>query len=61
MADNIKIIGTILNTSTVSRYDADDINLIPITTLKEYFGGADNYIEYYVYDAGSNLLNTNYN
>ena len=61
MADNIKIIGTILNTSTVSRYDTDDINLIPITTLKEYFGGADNYIEYYVYDAGSNLLNTNYN
>ena len=61
MADNIKIIGTISNTSTVSRYDADDINLIPITTLKEYFGGTDNYIEYYVYDAGSNLLNTNYN
>jgi hypothetical protein len=61
MADNIKIIGTILNTSTVSRYDADDINLIPITTLKEYFGGMDNYIEYYIYDAGNNLLNTNYN
>ena len=61
MADNIKIIGTILNTSTVSRYDANDINLIPITTLKEYFGGMDNYIEYYIYDAGNNLLNTNYN
>jgi hypothetical protein len=61
MADNIKIIGTISNTSTVSRYDADDINLIPITTLKEYFGGTDNYIEYYIYDAGSNLLNINYN
>jgi len=61
MTDNIKIIGTILNTSTVSRYDTDDINLIPITTLKEYFGGANNYIEYYVYDAGSNLLNINYN
>ena len=61
MADNIKIIGTISNTSTVSRYDADDINLIPTTTLKEYFGGTDNYIEYYIYDAGNNLLNTNYN
>lgn len=61
MADNIKIIGTISDTSTVLRYDADDINLIPTTTLKEYFGGTDNYIEYYIYDAGNNLLNTNYN
>ena len=61
MADNIKIIGNIINTTTVSRYDIDDTNLIPATTLKEYFGGKDNYIEYYIYDIGENLLSTNYN
>ena len=61
MADNIKIVGNILNTTTVTRYTAEDINLIPSSQLQENFGGGNDYIESYVYDAGGNLLNTNYN
>ena len=61
MADNIKIVGNILNTTTVIRYTAEDINLIPSSQLQENFGGGNDYIESYVYDAGGNLLNTNYN
>jgi hypothetical protein len=60
MADNIKIVGEILNTNQVSRYDAADINLLSSQTLKEDFGYQNDYIEYFVYDAGNNLLNTNY-
>jgi hypothetical protein len=61
MADNIKIVGDILNTTTVSRYSVEDINLISSRNLPENFGGTNDYIEFYVYDAGGNLLNTNYN
>jgi hypothetical protein len=61
MADNIKIIGNILSTTTVSRYDIKDINLIQSKNLKENFGGKDEYIEFYIYDAANNLLNINYN
>ena len=61
MADNIKIIGNILNTTTVSRYSAEDTNLIATRNLQENFGGTNDYIEYFIYDAGGNLLNTNYN
>jgi hypothetical protein len=61
MADNIKIIGNILNTTTVSRYSAEDTNLIISRNLQENFGGTNDYIEYFIYDAGGNLLNTNYN
>jgi hypothetical protein len=61
MADNIKIVGNITNTTTVSRYSEEDIKLIPSRKLQENFGGTGDYIEYYVYDAGENLLNTNYN
>jgi hypothetical protein len=61
MADNIKIIGNILSTNTVSRYDEKDINLIESRQFQNYFGGKDDYIEYYIYDIGGNLLNTDYN
>jgi hypothetical protein len=61
MADNIKIVGDILNTTTVSRYSVEDINLISSRNLPENFGGINDYIEYYIYDAGGNLLSTNYN
>jgi len=61
MASNIKIVGNILNTNIVSRYNENDINLINSTTLQEYFGGQNDYIEYYVYDVGGSLLNINYN
>jgi len=61
MADNIKIVGNIINTSTVSRYDEKDAALIASTNLQEYFGGTGDYIEYYTYDAGNNLLDNTYN
>ena len=60
MADNIKIVGEILNTQQVSRYDEADLNLFSSQVLKEDFGQQNDYIEYFVYDAGNNLLNTNY-
>ena len=61
MADNIKIVGSILNTTTVTRYNTEDTNLIPSTQIQESFGGINDYIESYVYDIGGNLLNVNYN
>jgi hypothetical protein len=60
MADNIKIVGEILNTQQISRYDEADLNLFSSQILKEDFGQQNDYIEYFVYDAGSNLLNINY-
>ena len=60
MADNIKIVGNILNTTTVSRYLPQDANLIASRQLQENFGGEEDYIEFYTYDAGGNILNINY-
>jgi hypothetical protein len=60
MADNIKIVGSILNTTQVSRYTADDLRLIPSQKIKKSFGSPNDYIEYYVYDIGDTLLETNY-
>ena len=61
MADNIKIVGSILNTTQVSRYTTDDLKLITSQKIKKTFGAPNDYIEYYVYNAGDNLLDTNYN
>jgi hypothetical protein len=60
MADNIQIVGSILNIQEISRYDGDDIKLLSSQKIKEDFGQPNDYIEYFVYDAGGNLLNTNY-
>lgn len=61
MANNIIITGSILSSNVINRYSANDLNLIPSTELPENFGAPGDYIEYYVYDAGGNLLSTNYN
>ena len=61
MVNNIKIIGNITSVSTVSRYDIEDTNLIPSENIQTYFGNEGDYIEYYIYDIGGNLLDTNYN
>ena len=61
MADNIKIVGNITNTTTVSRYSSQDTNLIASRNLQEDFGGTNDYIEYFIYDIGGNLLSTNFN
>ena len=61
MANNIKITGSIVSTTTVSRYSVEDTNLMASRNLQEDFGGTGDYIEYYVYDIAGNLLNSNYN
>ena len=53
MADNIKIVGSILNTTQVSRYSADDLRLITSQKIKKSFGAPNDYIEYFVYDIGN--------
>jgi hypothetical protein len=60
MADNIKIVGSILSTQEVSRYDDADVKLLTSQKIQEDFGQQNDYIEYFVYDAGGNLLNINY-
>jgi hypothetical protein len=61
MANNIQIVGNILNSSTISRYSTQDTKLISSKEVQDDFGAENDYIEYYVYDAGGNLLNTSYN
>ena len=60
MADNIKIVGEIIETQQISRYSDEDLNLLFPELLKEDFGQQNDYIEYFVYDIENNLLNTNY-
>jgi len=61
MADNIKIVGSILDTTQVSRYDTDDLRLISSRKINKSFDPFKDYIEYHVYDIGDNLLENNYN
>ena len=61
MADNIKIVGSILDTTQVSRYDIDDLRLIASRKINKSFDPFKDYIEYHVYDIGDNLLENNYN
>ena len=61
MADNIKITGNITDSTIISRYSQNDIRLISSQEIQEDFGSKNDYIEYYIYDAGGNLLNVNYN
>ena len=61
MANNIQIIGNILNTNTISRYSTEDTNLIESQDIQETFNPIQDYIEYYIYDNGGNLINLDYN
>jgi hypothetical protein len=61
MADNIQIVGEILDIQQVSRYNEEDARLLTASTLTEDFGQVNDYIEYFVYDISGNLLRTNYN
>jgi hypothetical protein len=61
MANNIKIVGNIVSTTTIPRYSSQDAALISSRRLQENFGGTGDYIEYFTYDIGGNLLNFNYN
>jgi len=61
MADNIQIVGNILDIQQVSRYNEEDARLLTASTLIEDFGQTNDYIEYFIYDISGNLLRTNYN
>ena len=61
MADNIKIVGSILGTSQVSRYTTDDLRLITSLKINKSFSTFDDYIEYHVYDLSNQLIESNYN
>jgi hypothetical protein len=60
MADNIKIVGSILGTSQVSRYTTDDLRLITSLKVNKSFSTFDDYIEYHVYDLSDQLIEKNY-
>ena len=47
MANNIKIVGSITNSDTVSRYSDNDARLINSFSLQEEFGSPSDYIEYF--------------
>jgi hypothetical protein len=61
MADNIRIVGNITQTQQIPRYSEEDTGLLSPIELKEDFGVQDDYIEYFIYDAGGNLLYIDYN
>jgi len=61
MADNIKIVGQILDTDIVSRYPLQDQQLLVPSIQSETFGASTDYIEYFVFDLGGSVLNSDYN
>jgi len=61
MADNVRIIGQVLDTSRVNRYDVQDEQLLLPIVQQEVFGKPEDYVEYFVFDLGGNVLNSNYN
>ena len=48
MADNIQIVGEILDIQQVSRYNEEDARLLTAFTLVEDFGQTNDYIEYFI-------------
>jgi hypothetical protein len=61
MADNIKIVGQVLNTDIVTRYTLQDEQLLLPILQQETFGNLNDYIEYFVFDLGENIVNSDYN
>ena len=61
MADNIKIVGQIVDTERVNRYTAQEEQLLNPIIQQETFGLPSDYIEYFIFDQGGNVLNSDYN
>jgi hypothetical protein len=61
MADNIKIVGQILDTGIITRYPLQDQQLLVPSIQSETFGASNDYIEYFVFDLGGSVLNSDYN
>jgi hypothetical protein len=61
MANNIQIVGNIIDTNVVSRYSLDDIRLIGTNEIQNYFDPNTDYVEYFIYDiSGVSLLGLDY-
>jgi len=61
MADNIKIVGQIVDTERINRYTVQEEQLLNPIIQQKTFGLPTDYIEYFLYDQGGNLLNSDYN
>ena len=61
MADNIRIIGSISDIQRVHRLKLEDLNLLNTEVKNQTFGFKNDYIEYFIYDGGGNLISSNYN
>lgn len=61
MADNIKIVGQVTDTERINRYTAQEEQLLNPILNQETFGLPQDYIEYFLFDRGGNLLNSDYN
>lgn len=61
MANNIQIVGQILDTDIVNRYTLQDEQLLIPTLQQETFGQPNDYIEFFVFDLNGDVLNSNYN
>ena len=61
MADNIKIVGQVVNIERVNRYTLQDEQLLLPIVQQETFGLSTDYIEYFLFDQGGNPLNSDYN
>jgi hypothetical protein len=61
MADNIKIVGQITEIERINRYTLQEEQLFNPIINQETFGLPSDYIEYFLFDSGGNILNTDYN
>ena len=61
MADNIRIIGSINDIQRINRLKSEDLNLLNVQIKNQTFGFENDYIEYFIYDGGGNLIDSNYN
>ena len=50
MADNIKIVGQVVNIERVNRYTLQDEQLLLPIVQQETFGLSTDYIEYFLFD-----------
>jgi hypothetical protein len=57
----IKIIGNINSSTTISRFKVEDTSLIGTQTVINNFNSQTDYVEYAVYDVVNNLLSIDYN
>lgn len=58
---NIQIVGDIIQTNILSRYEDKDKILLNSLNIQENFGLINDYIEYHIIDSAGNLVSSDYN